>query len=174
TFSTDEGQANYKPTVSKETQPKTVVRLFGIKSPYKENCPIAVEAIGRRLVEHCLPFFLDARCPAVPIRAGETNIDLNSYFQEMFKGRASEHNFKVNDESFRLRGFRVYTPQDTQHRLVYAAKSRGVLQERLENCLPNLKRQLRDEKGAFAYLGFVEGSYLDQHVNGERTDFSFP
>ena len=37
-----------------------------------------------------------------------------------------------------------------------------------------MQKKLTDEAGPFAYLGFVEGEYLNQHVNGERTDFSFP
>jgi hypothetical protein len=49
-----------------------------------------------------------------------------------------------------------------------------VFPEKLEKYLPNLQKRLTDGAGTFAYLGFVEGEYLNQHVNGERTNFSFP
>jgi hypothetical protein len=48
-----------------------------------------------------------------------------------------------------------------------------VFPEKLEKYLPNLQKRLTDEAGTFAYLGFVEGEYLNQHVNGEHTNFSF-
>jgi hypothetical protein len=60
--------------------------------------------------------------------------------------------------------------------LLYAANFREVLAEKLEKYLPNLQKKRLIEPGGekFVYLGFVEGDYLDQHVNGERTNFTFP
>src|SRR5207249_1840694 len=47
--------------------------------------------------------------------------------------------------------------------------------DKLEKYVPNLQRRLVDENGErFVYLGFVEGEYLDQTVNNERTGFTFP
>jgi hypothetical protein len=48
--------------------------------------------------------------------------------------------------------------------------------EKLEKYLPNLqkKRLVEAEGQKFVYLGFVEGDYLDQNVNAERTGFVFP
>jgi hypothetical protein len=159
---------------SEESAPKTMVRLIGMKSPYKENCPQSLEAIGHRLVEHCLPFFLDPRCPAIALIDGQKRIDLKFYFSETFATNASQHEFAVANNTFTLKGLRLYNPHETQHRLLYAATSREVLTEKLETYLPNLQRKLADDIGAFAYLGFVEGEYLNQKVNNERTSFSFP
>lgn len=161
-------------TESKESAPKTTVRLVGMQSPYKENCTHGLELIGHRLIEHCLPFFLDPRCPAVSIRDKNDEIDLNRYFRDIFAAKASQHSFNVGDTVFTLKGLRLYNPHETQHRLLYAANSREVIPEKLDRYLPNLQKKLIDEAGPFAYLGFVEGEYLDQHVNGERTNFSFP
>jgi hypothetical protein len=62
-----------------------------------------------------------------------------------------------------------------QHRLLYAANFREVLAEKLEKYLPNLqKKRLTESDGTkFVYLGFIEGDYLDRHVNTERTGFTF-
>jgi hypothetical protein len=173
-FTTTADQPDGPAAESSETEPKTTVRLVGMQSPYKENCPRDLGLIGHRLIEHCLPFFLDPRCPAVSIRDKKDHIDLNHYFRETFAAKASQHSFKVGETTFTLRGLRLYNPQETQHRLIYAANSREVVPEKLDKYLPNLQKKLTDEGGAFAYLGFVEGEYLNEHVNGERTNFSFP
>jgi hypothetical protein len=126
------------------------------------------------LIEHCLPFFLDPKCPSVSISDEKDHIDLNHYFRENFAARATQHTFTVGDRTFAIRGLRLYNPHEIHHRLIYAANSRGVVPERLEKYLPNLQRRLDDTDGAFAYLGFVEGDYLNENVNGERTNFIFP
>ena len=162
------------PTKSDERAPKTTVRLIGMKSPYKETCPLGLAVIGHRLIEHCLPFFLDPKCPTVTISDNKERIDLNEYFRDNFAAKATQHTFKIGESSFTLRGLRLYNPHETHHRLIYAANSREVFPEKLEKYLPNLQRKLADGDGGFAYLGFVEGDYLNQHVNSERTNFSFP
>lgn len=174
TFTTNGDQPIGKPTESNEKGPKTTVRLVGLQSLYKENCPHGLAVIGHRLIEHCLPFFLDPQCPAVSISDIDDRIDLNAYFREHFAAKATQHTFTVGDATFTLRGLRLYNPQETQHRLLYAANSREVVPEKLEKHLPNLQRRLADETGAFVYLGFVEGAYLNEHVNSERTNFTFP
>jgi hypothetical protein len=173
-FTTTSDQPDGPAAESRETEPKTTVRLLRMQSPYKENCPQGLDIIGHRLIEHCLPFFLDPQCPAVKIRDKKDQIDLNNYFRETFAAKASQHSFKVGETTFTLRGLRLYNPHETQHRLIYAANSREVVPEKLDKYLPNLQKKLTDEGGPFAYLGFVEGEYLNQHVNGERTNFSFP
>lgn len=173
-FSLDGDQPPGPPQESQETTPCTTVRLLNMKSPYKEECPRALAIIGHRLVEHCLPFFLDPQCPAVIVSDEKERIDLKDYFRENFASKATQHRFKVGDRAFMLRGLRLYNPHETHHRLIYAANSREVIPEKLEKHLPNLQRKLADSEGAFAYLGFIEGDYLNQHVNGERTNFTFP
>ncbi len=174
TFTINGDQPTDPPAESKETRPKTTVRLVSMNPPYKENCPHGLAVIGHRLIEHCLPFFLDPRCPAVSIGDSKDRIDLNHYFRDNFAVKASQHTFNVGTATFTVRGLRLYNPHDTQHRLLYAANSREVVPEKLEKYLPNLQKRLADDTGAFVYLGFVEGEYLNQHVNGERTNFTFP
>jgi hypothetical protein len=111
----------------------------------------------------------------VSIRDNIDRIDLNDYFRETFATKATKHTFTVRGVEFKLTGLRLYNPREMQHRLLYAANFREVLTDKLEKYLPNLqKRRLAEREGEkFIYLGFVEGDYLDQHVNGERTSFTF-
>ena len=63
----------------------------------------------------------------------------------------------------------------THHELVYAADFREVITERLAKYLPNLKNKLSEpDQSGFYYLAFVQGQFLNEKVNIERTDFSIP
>ena len=160
---------------SKENRPRTTVRLVNMKPEYKQHCPRGLESIGERLIEHCLPFFLDPKCPAVNLRDSKNALDLNAHFHQTFESKATLHSFTAGGCAFTLKGLHLHNPHETHHRLLYAANSREVLTEKLEKYLPNLQRKLTATEGkSFLYLGFVEGEYLDGHANNERTNFSFP
>jgi hypothetical protein len=116
-FTTTADQPGGPAVESIEVEPNTTVRLIEMLSPYKENCPHGLAIIGHRLIEHCLPFFLDPQCPAVSIRDQRDRIDLNHYFREAFAAKASQHTFKIGDALFTLRGFRFYSPNQRARRL---------------------------------------------------------
>lgn len=118
--------------------------------------------------------FQASRMPAMRSVRRELRL-LNEYFRQTFAAGASRHEFTVKERGFILRGLRLNNPHETDHRLLYAANFREVLDDKLEKYVPNLQRRLVDEKGVrFVYLGFVEGEYLDENVNNERTGFTFP
>ena len=147
---------------------------IGMLDPYKETCPRSLAVISRRLMEHCLPFFIDPKAPSVTLRDEIDFIDLNKTFAETFAAGATDHTFQVKDHMFRMRGLRLYSPYENLHRLMYAANSREVRTEKIDKVIPNLQSRLTDTIGPFVYLGFIEGDYLDKTANGERTDFSIP
>ncbi|MGA2085532.1 MAG: hypothetical protein ABSG60_08440, partial [Terracidiphilus sp.] len=62
TFTSDADQPP-TPEPSSELKPTTVLRLIGMLDPYKEACPRNLFVISRRLIEHCLPFFIDPKAP---------------------------------------------------------------------------------------------------------------
>ena len=173
-FKTDAVQPEGPATESSKSDPQTTVRLVKMQAPYKDVCPYNLSVIGHRLIEHCLPFFLDPKCPEVRVRDNKDNLNLNRYFQETFASAATSYEFNVGAASFTLKGLRLYRSQEQDHRLLFAANSREVTSDKLDKHLLNLQKKLTDSTGPFAYLGFVEGDYLNQHVNGERTGFSFP
>jgi hypothetical protein len=164
------------PTSTGETVSRTTVALIGMKPGYQEHCPKDLVLIGHLLVEHCLPYFMQPDRPRVTIRDEEETIDLNQYFADAFAAVQTNHAFKVGPHEFTLKGLRLTNPHDNAHRLVYAADRREVIAEKLERFIPNLKqkRLVATDDTKFVYLGWVEGPYLDEHPNQERTQFSFP
>lgn len=160
---------------SERTAPLTTVRLSGFRNPYREACPRTLDVIAQRLVGHFLPLFLNPASPSVVLSDDDGEIDLHAYFREHFEALATRHEFTAGDHKFTLHGFRLHGAGTDHHELVYGAHYREVISERLGRHLPNLSNRLADpEHGPFSYLAFVQGDYLDQKVNSERTDFSIP
>lgn len=150
----------------------TVVRLSGFKEPYKSECPRNPDQIAQRLIEHFLLVFLQQQCPEVELHDQGKRIKLNDLFEKDFRATAKSFAFKIKDSEFTLHCFRLTTPRVSKNRLIYAANSRGVISEKLEEAIPNMSGRLPDgEGGTFVYLGIVQSEYLNQRVNNVRTDF---
>ena len=154
----------------------TTVRLIGFRPPYCDECPRNLDVVAQHLVAHFLPMFLDPDGPALLLseEAGPP-VDLRVFFQEHFQTFASARPFVVRDQKFSLSGFRLQGAVAAHNELIYGATFREVISERLAKYLPNLRSRLVDsERGPFGYLAFIQSPFLDEHVNNERTDFSFP
>ena len=155
--------------------PRTTVQLIGFRNPYCDDCPRRLDAIAQRLVGHFLPLFLDPDAPAITLSDESDEIDLKAFFDEHFRAPATRHELAIGERRFTLHGFRLHSAAFEHHELVYGAHYREVITERLVKFLPNLRNRLADAaQGNFAYLAFVQGDYLNEKVNVERTDFSIP
>jgi hypothetical protein len=149
--------------------------LVAYRSPYIDECPRQLDIIAQRLIAHFLPLFLDPNGPELTLSDAFQQIDLRAFFRENFQAFSTERKFQVGGEEFTLSGFRLKGALADHHKIVYAAHFREVITERIAKFLPNLKSRLaeRDQSG-FYYLAFVQGRYLNEKVNSERTDFSIP
>jgi hypothetical protein len=158
---------------SDRQRPETTIRLSGYRAPYADECPRQLDIIAQRLIGHFLPLFLNPNAPALTLSDGFGKIDLQAFFRDNFQKLASEHPFTIGDQAFTLSGFRLRGALANHHELVYAAHYREVITERLSKFLPNLRNKLQEQdSGSFYYLAFVQGEYLNEKVNSERTDFS--
>jgi hypothetical protein len=140
-----------------------------------DECPKQLPAIAQRLIGHFLPLFLDPAGPSIALADSMEEIDLRAFFKENFEALSTERKFQVLGQNFTLNGFRLHGALADHHGLVYAADFREVLSERLSRLLPNLKSRLNEsDQTSFYYLAFVQGEFLNEKANNERTDFSIP
>lgn len=152
--------------------PGTTVKLGGFLSPYREECPADIDVLAQRLAEHFILVLMQPDCPEVEIHDGGIRISLNKVFNESFHRGGHNGSFEIGGRSFRIDGFRLHSPRAAKHRLIYAANSRAVITERLDQFIPNFIGRLQDEDGdSFVYLAVVQGDYLNDRVNNFRTDF---
>lgn len=150
----------------------TFVRLERFREPYKSACPKSLEQIAQRIVEHFLLVFMQSDCPKVWLQDDVRRVDLNEYFQSEFRRDASFQKFTLGETEFSLFGFKISSPRNSRHKLIYAANDRGVVSEGLDEFIPNMHGRLPGSDGSsFVYMAVVKSDYLDQRVNHARTDF---
>ncbi|TAZ31333.1 ATP-binding protein [Rhizobium leguminosarum] len=162
------------PKPAEQAAAGTTVELIDLKSDYRGQCPRTVEVLIQKLIEHFILVLLDKNCPEVWVVDLGLKHKLNDVFERDYKATASTHSFEIESFPFTLYGFRLPTSRATKHKLVYAADQRSVLSDRLADHLPNLAARIEGSDGKpFFYLGIIQGPYLTEHVNTNRTDFEF-
>jgi hypothetical protein len=172
TFDTNYDPDQAPPVAIKAAPSGTTVILSGFRRPYRDECPRSAEVLVQRLIEHFILVLLRPDCPEIELHVDGHRHSVNSIFRENFQANASETAFSIKGTEFSLHGFKITSPRANKHRLIYAANSRGVLSEHLDDHIPNLSAKLVGQDGAqFVYLAIVQGQYLDQKVNNFRTDF---
>jgi hypothetical protein len=163
------------PELASDRKVGTRVRLVNFRDPYREHAPRSHEILADRIIEHCLAFFLRPRCPTINLDDGAFSISLNAKFNEQYGTARWAREITVQEQTFTLSVLKAPGRPATGHSLTYAADSREVLTESLSKILPWGNTKLSDENGQpFACIAFIEGQYLDDHVNSERTAFIFP
>lgn len=153
---------------------KTTVMLSDFKNPYRDKCPRALEIVARKIIEHCLIYFLLNKCPIIVIRdsLGET-INLNYYYETNIRDSLHQDHFELEGKNFII--YHVKMPEGASaHELHFCANDREVRPIRLDKLFPNLQKKIFDETDTgFFYCGYITGSYLDSKVNNSRTGFEF-
>lgn len=174
-FSADNGiepEENIEDCVQVEY--KTVVTLSNFMVKYRKKAPLSLEALAKRVIEHCLPYFLGDDCPHIILRdnLGET-YDLNKYFENTIKDSLHRDDFEKDGNYFSLYHIRM-SEGAAKHELHFCASKREVKSYDLSQYITDLqKRIVTDDGEAFYYLGYLTGDYLDRNVNLNRTAFDF-
>lgn len=152
----------------------TRVKLTNFAYKYRVKAPISLELLGRKIIEHCLPYFLNYNCPKIILVDNfDDKINLNDYFEKNIKDSLHQDKFVLNNEEFVLYHIQM---QDgiKKHELHFCANNREVKSYELNKYIPDLQKKIvaEDEK-SFYYVGYLMGSYLDDKVNMNRTSFDF-
>src|SRR5688500_14800112 len=170
----DEGIKGMIELESSEMSARTEVQLLGFQSKYQKQCPKRLETIATHLIENCLEYFIRPDCPEIFLRDVDGEVlNLNERFDYEMVEKSLRERVTVGDQQFSVLHVRLHSKHVREHHVHCCAKGRVVKSEQLIGLIPNLARRLEDEDGReFAYAAYVDGAYLDQSVNAERTDFS--
>ena len=152
---------------------ETTVHLVGFKSDYRDAIPLSLESLVKRIIEHCLPYFLLDICPNIVVKSNDgENFNLNKYYKNTYKDTLHRDDFTIKDKSFSLYHMMVNEGAD-RHELHLCANNREVKSYELSKYIPNLSKKISNGDSSFYYVGYMTGEFLDESVNSDRYEFSF-
>jgi hypothetical protein len=153
----------------------TIVRLRNMKEEYRRWCNSTEEGIAIKIIEHCFIYFLNPKCPRILINRSKLlrPLVVNDLFTSFTKGQVKKDKVTIRKNSFKLSIVRLYSSK-VDNKIHYCANTREVLDDKLAADIPELDTFLYDkERKAFSIAVYVEGKFLDEHVNDERTAIAF-
>jgi hypothetical protein len=151
----------------------TIVKLNGLKDEYRKWCNNSAEGIATRIIEHCFVYFLSESCPQIVINDFGKQIVVNTLFSAFTKGQVKTKQINIRDNSFKLNLVKLYSSK-TDNKIHYCANTREVFFDKISTDIPELNNFLYDSEGKqFSIAIYVEGEFLDQNVNEERTTITF-
>jgi len=160
------------------TGPGTRISLKGFDTLYGNKCPVDAAAIRQRIIGHFMQVLATGAAPAVTVIDGGEVTDLRAAFDDLVKD-ASEQPVTITAEDGQeivltvrhMRAAKSIRP-DANHKnynwLFMSAHQRAVDDAPIDEAIG-----LKALRGEEVYVGCVYGDYLDEHVNAERTAFTF-
>lgn len=152
---------------------KTVVSLRGFRNPYRDSVAYSLESLAKKIIEHCLPYFITGQCPHIILQdnRGE-NFDLNKYYEKTYKDSLHQDHMDLKGKHYILYHMLLAEGAD-KHELHLCANNREVKSYSLLNYIPDMKKKMINGEDSYYYVGYLAGDYLDEAVNVERSDFDF-
>lgn len=158
---------------SKKVDQRTIVSLKGFRNPYRDSVAYSLESLAKKLIEHCLPYFITAKCPQIILQDNRGEMfNLNSYYEKTYKDSLHQDPMELNGKYYTL--YHMLLSEDAdKHELHLCANNREVKSYVLSNYIPDMKKKLINGEDSYYYVGYLAGDYLDDAVNTERSDFDF-
>lgn len=159
----------------KRTEPETTVRLVGFVDRYRAASPKSADVIARRIVEHCMEYFVLDDAPEMWLEdpeEDEADIDLNELFEDEYKYASQRRDFDVEGHPLSIQDVLLRADADVEHRVGLCAHNRVVREIHVERKIPHLGGRLYLDGEPVVYSGFVSGELLDEKVEPTRTGFA--
>ena len=152
---------------------QTIVSLNGFKNPYRDSVAYSLESLAKKIIEHCIPYFITGKCPQIILKdnCGES-FNLNSYYEKTYKDSLHQDSIELREKQYTLYHMLLSEGAD-KHELHLCANNREVKSYALSSYIPDMKKKLVIDNSAYYYVGYLTGNYLDKAVNTERSDFDF-
>lgn len=153
----------------------TTVILKDFKAAYRDSVSRNLVVLAKKLIEHCLPYFIMGSCPTIILKDNKNEtISLNDYFEKTYKDSLHQDRMELMGHEYKLYHMLLSEGTD-KHELHLCANNREVKTEELSGHITNLEKgkKLVSDRGNVFYVGYLAGDYLDQAVNLERSEFTF-
>lgn len=172
TFDADSEVSEPNLILNADTPIQTIVELHDYYPKYAASIPKSTEKLALGLLEHCLWYFVRGEgVPTIKIHDGSNTLDMFDLFEEYMHTSASKSSLEIKGHKFEVTHVRVRASRKQAHTLGYCAAGRLVKEESLKGKIPGLFSNISDEVGAFVYMAYLTGEYLDAKVVSQRTGF---
>lgn len=159
-------------------EPKTTIRLTGIKSRFKESLDkISQEGIAKAIFEHCLWFFIrKGGCPDIRVIDGRNPATNLSEIYDSYMGSDNSETvtFSLGEETFNVLHIKLQRSDKNNNVISYCAGNRIVNDEKIKDVVGLYNSAIQTESESFFYKCFVTAPYLDKHVAPDRFSFLIP
>ena len=151
----------------------TDVELCSIKNEYYEAIPKKTDTIAKRLLEHCLWYFVrEGGAPRISIIDGDDVSNLDYVKEEYLHDNSSSDTVNIKNVDFEINHIRIRKNADLSNNVCYGASSRLVLKESLKGYIPSTGGGFKDDDDEFYYTCLITSQYLNENVSPERLQFT--
>jgi hypothetical protein len=157
----------------------TTVRLHPFQLNFEAHCPKRTATLAAKLVGHFLTYFAVGKVPRMTLIDGTEVVDLGRYYsenQQRSEIDIIEVKLDPGSDPMEFQVYHVLLRKQLKfleaglHWIFFAGNERVAEQDAIDGQLG--LRYVGEEEDC-VYVGLVTGTYLDGHVNQERTSFSF-
>ena len=152
----------------------TTVKLVNLKEDYRKWCNAKTEDIALKIIEHTFIYFLNEDCPIIIINDMKNELVVNDLFNIFTKKQVENKDINVRNNKFKLNIVKIFNDKKIDNKIHYCANNREVDNDKISIDIPEFDNFLsndKDEKYSIAI--YVEGDFLDENVNEERTTITF-
>lgn len=151
----------------------TIVKLNGLKEEYRKWCNNKAEDIALKIIEHSFVYFLNPDCPRILLNDLDNQIVINDLFKLFTRGNVKSKKIKIRKNEFNLSLVKLYSNK-VDNKIHYCANTREVIFDKISIDIPEMDNFLYDKEGVpFSIAVYVEGDFLNNNVNDERTTIAF-
>lgn len=151
----------------------TTVELCFIKKDYNDVMPKKTDTIAKKLVEHCLWYFVrEGGAPRISIIDGDDASNLDYVKDEYLQDNSLSDTATIKNVVFEITHIRIKKNAELSNNICYGAASRLVLKEPLKNYIPSAGGSLKDGADEFYYTCLITSQYLNENVSPERLQFT--
>jgi hypothetical protein len=159
----------------------TEVKLIGLKTKVSDFQTNDIEVFSHRVLEKILNYFVseNQKCPTIVIHDTDNGnkVILNNRIgddEDKLIQVIDTGDFSLSDEYFVYKAFKILQPRNQKSAICLVAHNQEVTRVSLDEYIPEFASEFCDQKNNNYIVSFyVQGSYLDDNVTGERDGFNF-
>ncbi|MDR1181621.1 MAG: hypothetical protein LBL13_06565 [Bacteroidales bacterium] len=164
-----------KKTLESNQKHSTTVKLINLKEDYRKWCNAKTEDIALKIIEHTFIYFLNKDCPRIVINdMSEESLVVNDLFNVFTKAQVENKDISIRNNQFKLNIVKIFNDKKVDNKIHYCANNREVENDKISIDIPEFDDFLtNDTNEKYSIAIYVEGSFLDENVNEERTAINF-